>query len=380
MPEIRKPAIKIEQGKRSLFLTSFSVRDFMRDNFYRVDRLDVTGSTGMQRLLNTSRARRFSKDIVDADICNEAFLPTSVFLATSGSIGYDEEKAELFFESAEHAGICPLDVVDGQHRIEGLKMAAKENDKLLDFPISVIIAHNLTEADKMLQFVTVNTKQQAVSDGVAQHIIARFTKMMEVEKLPYLPEWLKKEAEKGSDAKALDIVRYLNSEASSPWNGRIILADEPRKPQHTVNQASFVKSIKKNILSKNHPLNHFEYDKQKAILRNYWIAIRKIFVEPSDDAISNSVVFKYTGMEFFHIISTPIINYLARDRSYTEEAIKKCILSTENYLTPDVADMMSPDFWKTGSGASGLNASSAGKRAASFAEALAKAINDDIQV
>lgn len=215
MNEVRRPAIKIQQGRRTLFLTSFTVKDFLAGDFYRVDHLDVQGTTGMQRLLNDSRARSFGKDVVDADKRDEAFLPTSVFLATEGIIGYDEQNKELYFDSDPARGVCPLDVVDGQHRLEGLKLAAEKSEHLLDFPISVVIAHRMGETEKMLQFVTVNTKQKAVDKGVVQHITARFTQMLDVEHLPYLPDWLRREVEKGGDDRGLRIIKRLYSVTGS---------------------------------------------------------------------------------------------------------------------------------------------------------------------
>ena len=54
---IRRPAIRINQGRRTLFLTSFTVGDFMTHGFYQVDHLDVHEGTGMQRLLNIPAGR-----------------------------------------------------------------------------------------------------------------------------------------------------------------------------------------------------------------------------------------------------------------------------------------------------------------------------------
>ena len=382
MTEIRKSAVKIEQGKRTLFLTSFYVRDFFVDNFCRVDRLDVQESKGMQRLLHVSRAKSFGRDMVGADKQNEAFLPTSIFLATGGNISYDEETKELFFNPAEHAGVCPLDIVDGQHRIEGLKMVAEDNQRLMGFPVSVVIAHKLNEMERMLQFVTVNIKQQPVNKGVAQHIIARFTKKLEVEKLPYLPSWLRRQAEKGDDEKALDIARKLNSNVNSPWHGRIQFADQEKTRRHTINQATFVRSVKRLILSQNHPLNNFVGERQLSVLENFWKAIESIFVNQPEISGKEvqSVVFKYTGLEFFLSISAPIINQLAKNRNYTVDAMKKCILSAEDHLAPDAVEIMSPEYWERGSNASSLNRAGISKLVGSFADALAQANDGEIEV
>lgn len=384
MAEFRKPAVKIIQGKRTLFLTCLTVRDFMTEDFYRVDRLDVREATGMQRLLNNARARSFGNDIIGADKVNEAFLPTSVFLATSGSISYDESTKELFFDSAVRAGICPLDVVDGQHRIEGLKYAAKENKRLQNFPIAAVISPNMNEPEKMLQFVVVNTRQRPVDRGVAQHITARFTKMLEVEKLPYLPGWLRKEVEKGDDEHALIIAKSLNDDSTSPWYGRIQFANEMKGIRHTIKQATFVKSVKSLLLAKNHSLNQFRMSKRLHILRNYWTAVENIFVAPSDmadgDTGASSVVFKYSGLEFFHSILSPLINQLARNREYTVNAMESYIRSTEEYLPPDYIKVLSPTFWQKGGEVSGLNKGAMSKLASMFSEALTEAHSNEIEL
>lgn len=384
MAEVRRSAIRIQQGKRTLFLTSFTVKDFLSRDFYRVDRLDVQSTTGMQRLLNDSRARSFGNDVVDADKLNEAFLPTSVFLATEGSISYDEESKELFFDSDPARHVCPLDVVDGQHRIEGLKRAAGKADRLLDFPVSVVIAHKMNETEKMLQFVTVNTKQRVVDKGVVQHITARFTRMLDVEQLPYLPAWLRREAEKGSDDRGLRIVKRLNNDESSPWRGRIQLADEPKSPRHTITQSTFVATLKRTILNKYHPFNATLVDpeKQLAVLINYWKTVDEIFVGDTTDenGRSASVAYKNNGLEFFLSILYAVINVLSRNRTFTVRAIANCIQSAEDILPPQAALAMDPDYWRPGGHASAMNRAGIAELVADFTTAIESAAVEDIKV
>ena len=385
MSEVRKPAIKIQQGKRTLFLTSFTVRDFLAPSFYRVDHLDVQSTTGMQRLLNESRARSFGNDVVDADKSNEAFLPTSVFLATEGSISYDEQSNELYFESDPTRSVCPLDVVDGQHRLEGLKRAASKTERLLDFPVSVVIAHQMSETEKMLQFVTVNTKQKAVDKGVVQHITARFTQMLDIEHLPYLPVWLRREAEKGGDDRGLRIVKRLNSDISSPWYGRIQLADEPKDPHHTITQSTFVTSLKKSVLNKFHPFHSIfssSGDKQLSVLINYWTAVDHIFVADNKEATGKaaSAVYKYIGVEFFLSILHTVLNILNRNGIFTVEAITKCIRDAEDRLSPQAAAAMAPDYWRAGGLAGQMNRAGIGQLAGEFSEAITSAAAEDMTV
>lgn len=375
MAEIRCPAVRIQQGKRTLFLTTLTVRDFGRDGFYRVDRLDVQSSSGMQRLLNESRARQFGNDIADADGHNEAFLPTSVFLATEGKISYDEQANELFFDTDSRFGVCPLDVVDGQHRIEGLRKAAARQDRLLDFPISVVIAPNMGETERMLQFVTVNTKQRVVDKGVESHIKARFSKMLDVEPLPYLPGWLRKDVEKGADERALEIVLALNGDESSPWHQRIQLADEPTiRGRSVIKQNTFVAALKRHPLNKNHPYNNLALaaDKRIVVLKNYWQAIDDLLIAPlgNPESRDTSVVFKYNGVEFFLSVLSPILNVLAREADYTVDAIRTCIQAAGDRLDGESVAIMSPEFWQSGGEASAMNKAGIDNLASSFRRAL----------
>ena len=377
MSEIRRSAVKLQQGKRTLFLSYFHVREFT-DDFYQVDRLDVRDATGSQRLLHEPRARALGRDIIGADDVNEAFLPTSIFLATSGNISYDENTKEMFFDTLPHHKVCPFDVVDGQHRIEGLKIAAQQSERIKDFAIATVIAVNMNETERMLQFVTVNTKQQSVSSGVEQHIMARFSRMLMTENLPYLPLWVENKAEKGDDAKAIEIVLFLNDTPGSPWRNRIHLTSDPliERRGKSIKQDSFVKYIKRILPAKSHFLYTVASNEDEAhkILLNYWKAVDSVFTPPhNDDERINTVVYKSSGLEFFLNILSQVLVILARDHSqqpYTVDKMKSCLMSAEDALSPSESEVMSPDFWLIGSSASQQNRAGMSKLAASFTAAL----------
>lgn len=193
-----------------------------------------------------------------------------------------------------------------------------------------------------------------------------------------------KKAEKGDDAKALKIAQFFNSQSNSPWCDRIQFAHEVKSQHHTISQTSFVKSIKRTILTKNHPLSRTssERDKQFKILLNFWIAVERIFVTQSEtqDAVSKSVVFKSNGLEFFHSISGPMINILAKNETYTADAIEECLKSAESFLPPDVAGVMSPEYWQRGNEVSSQSKGGMEKLASAFSEALGQANESDISL
>ena len=74
--------------------------------------------------------------------------------------------------------IGPFNVVDGQHRIAGLVLAADKNPELLEFEIPVNIAVNLDDISQNVPLLIVNTTQRSVDKSIEQQIVARLTKMV----------------------------------------------------------------------------------------------------------------------------------------------------------------------------------------------------------
>ena len=174
MGKISRPAVKIEQGSLTLFLTYVTPRDLLSKNFYTVDKLEpqVDGSgKGYQRILNTTRVNRLARHLREAFAQGYANLPTTIFLATDKTLDFNVKTNTLTFDT-EVAG--PFSVVDGQHRIQGLIRASQTNQDLLDFELPATIGTALDDTHQMYHFYIVNTTQQPVEKGLQQQITSRF--------------------------------------------------------------------------------------------------------------------------------------------------------------------------------------------------------------
>jgi hypothetical protein len=126
----------------------------------------------------------------------------------------------------------------------------------------------------MCHFLIVNTTQKSVDKAVEQRIIAPLTDALDVEDLPSLPKWILHTVERGEVEKAVKLVDYLNETESSPWKGKILMANEARGEESTVNQRTFVKAIVKYVLTANNPLSIFkDFEKERQIFLNYWRAV-----------------------------------------------------------------------------------------------------------
>lgn len=346
--KIVRPAALIRQGQLTLYSTSLKVSDLLIPNFYSVETLDPEDNNdkGYQRLLNKARAKRLADYIIEGQETKDAFLPTSIFMATHKNIDFNPTNNTIEIDIDT---IGPFSVVDGQHRVEGLKMAADKDTRVLDFEVPVNIAINLPKIAQMCHFLIVNTTQKSVEKGVEQRIYQRLTQALEIEEIPNLPKWISKTIEKGEDDLALKYVDFLNSDLDSPWLNKIKLANQESK-DGSINQQSFVKSIKKYVLVANNPITIQTADKQHKIFLNYWKAITNILgtEEPT-------VLFKYNGVELFCKFAVPFFNKMINMSDFKVSTMQGLLEKTFEEVEGDYAGVGHTDFWIKGGTASFLN-------------------------
>lgn len=366
---IIRPAAVVKQGQLTLYATSLKVSDLLIPNFYSVETLDPddTGDKGYQRLLNKSRAKRLSDYVVEGQNTEDAFLPTSIFMATDKNISFNKDNHTIEIDISK---IGSFSIVDGQHRVEGLKMAAEKDPRVMNFEIPVNIAINLSKIAQMCHFLIVNTTQKSVEKGVEQRIYARLTQALEVEDIPNLPKWISKTVDKGEDDQALKYVDFLNKESDSPWLNRIEMANQ-ENDEATINQKSFVKSIKKYVLVANNPVSIHPADKQHKIFFNYWKAITNIL--GTDDP---TVLFKYNGVELFCKFTVPFFNKMINMPDFKVSTMQGLLEQTFENMEGEYAGVGHTEFWIKGGKASFLNSGAMNVINAEMLKALHKSSKD----
>jgi DGQHR domain-containing protein len=365
---ITRPAALVRQGALKLYTTSIKVADLNLPNFYTINKLDPEEEgPGYQRILNQGRAKRLADYLLDGQTEGDAFLPTSIFLATSKDIPFDPSTNTITFDVAQ---VGPFNVVDGQHRIAGLIAAAAKNPEMLNFEIPVNIAGGLDDVSQMCHFLIVNTTQRSVDKAVEQQIVARLTRMVNLEKMPTIPRWIMRQVEKGEDARALVVANFLNTDPGSAWFGKIRMANDDDGAAATINQKSFVNSLKKYIFSSNNPLSNPEWDGNRPkILSNYWKAVIELLVDGESD--KPSVIFKTSGVDLFHIVSATVFLHLANLKDFKKDTIKDLFQRGFSNLSGDNVGISDREWWQRGGVASGLNSAAVRK----LAMALSSAIN-----
>lgn len=342
-------------------------------DFYEVEKLDAKDESGFQRVLEERRAKLLASDITKARSEENAFLPTSILLATESEIEYDSGRQEISFNTEPGAGqVCPFAVVDGQHRIVGMRKAVEKDSSLASFPMAVVIATGLDKLEQMLHFYLVNTKQKAVDKSIEQQIKAKLRRMGDIGEHVFLPDRILRDVQRGRDRAAIDFVQDLNEHPESPWYGRVIMANEKRGEHSTIQQSTLVKSVQEFLLARGHKLanNNLPLDTRKAMLRNYWSAIGDLLVTD----VKKSVVFRYTGTVFFHTISQPLFNWLTTSGGdYRIDSIKKRLQAAFEELPEEHYELSQPQWWERGSEASSMNKGVIARRAGAMMQAIERA-------
>ena len=380
MTKFERPAVEVVQGRLRLYLTYVTPQDlFFTDDFYSVEQLDPKLSDGYQRLLEPTRSRHLSKHLQEAYNEGYANLPTTIFLATSRPVEFDSHSSIIRFETDN---VCPFNVVDGQHRIEGLRDALRHQRELRNFQLPATIAVNLDDTHQMYHFYIVNTTQKPVDRDLAQQITSRFTRMHGVNELPYLSHWLQSQVDLGLDERALRIVESLNNDPASPLHGRIRMANDPDRRGRRINQATLVNSIKEHILSGTNPLSsERDIDRITKVVINFFQAVSALFVAEVDP--EETVVWTGSGAWFFLLISKWIFSavYASNPRSFTVDSLTVIIMDALGELDSEYADLPNPDWWRRGrGGAAGMNRGLARKYGDGFLDALNRSRAAEIEL
>ena len=363
MPILNLPAAKVQQGDLTLYSTAIKVKVLIQQSFYSVETLDPTdqSDSGYQRLLNHARARKLADYIVKGQENQDAFLPTSVFLATDKALEFNGDTNTITLDTGT---IGPFSVVDGQHRLEGLRMAAMKDDRVLEFMVPVNIAADLPKLHQMCHFLIVNTTQKSVDKAVEQRIVARLSEALDVEDIPSLPKWILNVVERGEVEKAIRIVDFLNQKSDSPWRGKVKIANDPSAKM--ISQASFVKAIVKYVLTANNPIAVLnDFNKEKRIFLNYWKAIAQLI----DDG-NPSVLYRYNGVELFCRFSIPFFTKLQNGGKFTVDVMVNLLQECFDNVEGEFAGVGHSQWWTRGGKASGINAAAIGHVAQEMSKAL----------
>lgn len=313
-------AMEVEQHGKKFYLTQINARDLIDGEKVKVDywRKDNDNIEGYQRIATPSRARAFASFIKNA----RSVSPVSILLSVRGKVNYKEEAGEGF-------GVLTIPtqlhlwVVDGQHRIEGLRMLAEQEPIYQDFEVPAIIFPLENNYEEAKQFFIINRTQKGVKADLAERFLTELAKQEGPDALSDLPSLITR----GIDwiPKATRVADILNAKDGC-WKGRIRLPNDTKKnsPFSIISQKAFTDSLE-SIL--NNPM-YADYNEEEAaeILSRYWEAMKELCPE-AFDVPSEYVIQRTMGVAVLNRILTSVINYClsGEGQRLTKEKFKEVL-------------------------------------------------------
>ena len=214
-PDIVFNCARVIQPIGTFYIGVMDAQDVVTISFVDIRRIlegkprDVEEFSGIQRPLSRKRVEELRQYVRTVD----AAFPTSVILQiASEDAEYDEKTAVMRVRPDGNVA----KIIDGQHRIEGLR------DYNSSFQLNVTIFVDMDIEDQALLFATINLKQTKVNKSLAYDLY-EFATARSPQKTCH------------------EIARLLNSKEGSPFYHKIkILGTATRGRDETLTQAGFI--------------------------------------------------------------------------------------------------------------------------------------------
>ena len=162
MTKIEVPCLTISQPIGTFHIGKLSAGQLLAYVSILRRGLSSEEQRNVQRKLNERRQREIADYVADPD----ATFPTSIIVSVNDdtTTTYDEVHGTLLFEFQDKLG----EVLDGQHRLEGLALAGEEGrvPHILEFELPVVFMIDLSPDDKAYVFSIINSKQTQVPSSL----------------------------------------------------------------------------------------------------------------------------------------------------------------------------------------------------------------------
>lgn len=207
-------------------------------------------------------------------------------------------------------------VVDGQHRLEGLKRAKWKEKGLAEYP-AIVTMTNEDIFYEMLIFYIVNSRAKSVPTGLSYRILQRMLYDVKA------PKWIEGTIMVGADRRkaiAATIVDFLNLELENPFKERIQEVGEPHGPEHLITDKTLTRYV---TLVLRERLFSEMFDRDVAeLLAEYWGAIENIYPKCFKDS-KDYLLLSTIGISSLTRVFPTIYGYCARDGNVSKENMEK---------------------------------------------------------
>ena len=326
----RIPMTRFRQDARELYVGSMRAADVIR--LGRVAEWKNDGGDGYQRAPERARINKIAKFLVNEPV---PLLPTSVLLSHRGPPLPKTEVAPdvVAIELQDHDVLW---IVDGQHRIAGLKKAIEEDgvERFADFRLPVVLMEFDDVEEEAHQFQLINENMKKVNTDLARRLLA-----MRLAKGGAEARRQIKQSRRLWEAESIEMLEALQRRPGSVWEGKIQPPNTKKSSAHVVRSLSFSTSLRP-ILTDDLS-THMGLDRITSFLANYWEAWSTVAGEAFEDP-GEYVIQKTPGVFTLHLVA----KYLMRvffSRNVTEPSVDEIRIVLE-----DAGEAATSEFWRSG--------------------------------
>lgn len=356
MNSYKLSVIRLKQNtskNQEIFVGTVKVKDLLglekkdRDLRFKIHQWknnDNTTEKGYQRAPEQKRIEGVKK-YLQREV-EDPIFPTAVLVSARKPILFVAKNSKEDF--GELTIDQPLYIIDGQHRIEAFKdimqnVELSQKYGFIELPITILSGFEYKE--EVEQFFIINSRQKSIKTDLAQRIFVEIGKGdTKTRIIKDTDKW---------QMPVITVVDKLNKNPKSPWYHLIALPDDDKdiKKERTINQNSFVKSLKPFFIG---ATRRWIYDLDKSkdgnqiveqcedLINGYWEMIESVYPNAFENK-KNSILFKTAGVFSLHIVLADYLN------NHPDKTIKEIISEIKKLLIVARDDnSLKPTFWVAG--------------------------------
>lgn len=297
--EAKTKYVKMNVMGNEIFTFPLKVRDLLTISYVAVRGRDKEEGA-VQRVLNKKRITAIKQYVLDGNMFVNSFI-----------LNWNDTNASPEFDTNGIATIPLLNasaqLIDGQHRLEGIKDAAVEQIEILDKEVLVSMTMALGTKEAAKIFININSEQKPVPRSLIYDLYG-----------------VTEDGKNFAIIRADDIAKMLNEDPQSPYYNLVKYPGAPRG-KGKIDLSTVVNGLKQyvDINGKFAENNIKDLNKQAQVIMNYYSALK--YHWDDEDLWNNqsqNVFYKASGfsaaLEFFF---ENVFVYCIQKKSFKKEYI-----------------------------------------------------------
>ncbi len=244
---LKLQAMEIHQGETILY--AFKAKASVLYESFSINRRVEGKDEGYQRVLSPSRVASVSRYIKEL----KKTIPGAIIVSIDEGSSFDAAKGLLTLPVGTDVGW----IIDGQHRVAGAAMAAREGR---DIELAVVAYLGLSINAQIEQFITINREAKNVPTSLY---------------LDLLHNLAHKSSADQARERATDLATQLRRDEDSPFFERIAVTTSPKAGQ--ISLVNFVRKITPHITRDRGILGTYTEREQVAVIANYFKGVAQVF-------------------------------------------------------------------------------------------------------